>query len=511
LISNLTQAKLVRINKLSQDVEPWLAERWTVDASGRRYTLTLRPSIVFSDGNPFSADDVVFTFRALYDPKTQSSLADALQVDGKPLEVTAADAHTVVVTFPSAFAPGLRLLTNVPILPKHKLESALAGGTLASAWGLQTPPADIVGLGPFVLTTYQPGQRLVFDRNPHYWRKDDRGVALPYLDHLTVELVPDQNAELLRVEAGQLDLMTSEIAPESYSIVKRAADEGRLKLYDLGVGLVPDSFWFNLRPGAFKSDPRNAWLQRDEFRRAISMAVDRRAFADTVFFGAGEPVDGPETPANKKWYSPDVPRVPYDPAAATALLKTIGLVDRDEDGVLEDANRQPVRFTLITQKGRPRLERGAAVVRDDLKKVGIVMDVAAIDGGAVVERIVSGKYDAVYFSPQPTDTDPGTNPDFWFSSGTAHFWNPAQPTPATEWERRVDALMARQIAAPDEAERRRLFTEVLQIFAEHQPVLYFAAPRLFVAVSSRMIVTPALDPWPAMWSPDTVAVAASGR
>jgi peptide/nickel transport system substrate-binding protein len=507
LVSSLTQARLVRINKLTQDVEPWLAEGWKADADGRRYEIALRQNVTYSDGHPFTAEDVIFSFRAVYDPKVQSHLADTLTVGGKPIEVAAPDAHTIVLTLPSPFAPGLRLLSNLPILPKHVLEPALKAGTFATAWGLSTPPAQLVGLGPFLLKEYVPGQRLMFDRNPAYWRVDERGTKLPYLDHLTIEIVPDQNAELLRLQAGQLDLTSSEIPPEAYAATKRAADQGLVKLHDLGVALAADSFWFNLKPGAFKDDPRAPWIQRDELRRAISMAVDRRAFADTVFFGAGEPVDGPETPSNKKWYSPDVGKVPFDPDGAKKLLASIGLVDRNGDGRLEDAAGRPATFTLVTQKGRPKFERGAAVVRDALQKIGLTMEVAAIEGGAVVERILGAKYDAVYFSPQATDTDPGNNPDFWLSKGTAHLWNMAQPAPATEWEKRVDELMARQVAERDEHERQKIFWEVLRIFAEHQPVIYFAAPRVVVATSARMYVTPALDLLPALWSPDTIGIA----
>jgi peptide/nickel transport system substrate-binding protein len=506
LVTLLTQARLVRINKVTQDVEPWLAEKWSADPAGRQFTLALRQGVAFSDGHPFTAEDVLFTFQAVYDGRTQSALNDVMKVGGQPLTLSAPDAQTVVVTFPTPFAPGLRLLANVPILPKHKLEAALRDGTLGSAWGLATAPADIVGLGPFVLQEYRPGQRLVFDRNPRYWRKDADGVALPYLDRLTVDIVPDQNAELLRLQAGQIDTTSSEVAPDSYAATKRAADEGRVKLVDLGVALVADSFWINLKPGAFAGDPRAVWIQRDEFRRAISMAVDRRLFANTVFFGGGEPVDGPETPSNRKWYSAEVPRTAYDPEGARRVLASIGLVDRNGDGALDDAAGRPVTFTVVTQKGRPKLERGVAVVRDELKKIGVTMEIAALDGGAVIERIMSSKFDATYFNPQPTDTDPGGNLDFWLSSGSAHLWNMAQEKPATDWERRIDELMTRQVATLDEAERRRIFAEALRIFAEHQPILYFAAPRMYVAVSSRLVLTPALDPIPSLWSPDTVAV-----
>src|SRR6185295_7775647 len=248
-----------------------------------------------------------------------------------------------------------------------------------------------------------PGQRLVFARNQKYFGKAPDGGALPYLDRLVMDIIPDQSAELLRLESGQLDMMTSEISPDAYAPLKRAADQGRVTLLDLGVSRNANALWFNLKPGALGGDPRAAWLQRDEFRRAISMAVDRKRFADTVFFGAGEPVDGPETPSNKIWYSKEVPHTPYDPAAAKALLASIGLTDRNGDGQLEDSANRPVTFTAVTQKGRPKFERGLTVVRDELKAIGVTMEVAALDGNAVIERIQSAKYDAVYFAPQSTD------------------------------------------------------------------------------------------------------------
>ena len=507
LVSLLTQTRLVRINRVSQDAEPWLAESWTRSDDGLRYTIKLRPGVSFSDGHPFTADDVVFSFEAVYDEKTGSALADSLQMGGKKLQVVEGDPSTVVITFPAPFAPGLRILDNLPIVPRHKLEPALKAGTFASAWGLSTPPADIVGLGPFVLKEYLPGQRLVFARNPHYWRKDASGTPLPYLDQVTADVIPDESAEVLRLESGQIDMTFSSVAPESYALVKRAADAGRIKVMDLGVAYDADSFWLNLKPGAFAADPRAAWLQRDELRRAISMAVDRQLFADTVFLGAGVPVFGPVTPSNKKWYAADAPHAAHDPPRARELLASIGLADRNGDGVLEDARNQPARFTLLTQKGRPSLERGAAVIRDELKRVGLVVDVVAVDSGALIQRILDAKYDSVYFDVSTSDTDPAINPDFWFSSGSMHLWNMMQKTPATEWEKRIDELMTRQIASSDEAERKRLFDEVQKHFAEHLPVIYFVAPRVYVAASSRVTnLTPAVARPQLLWAADTIAV-----
>jgi peptide/nickel transport system substrate-binding protein len=506
LITHLTQARLVRIDRRTQELEPWLAESWTTSPDGLSYTLKLRQGLTFSDGAPFTSADVVFAFQAIYDRKTDSVLGDSMRVDGKPLAVTAPDPSTVVVRFPSPFGPGIRLLDNLAILPRHKLQAALDAGTLAKAWDLATPPADIAGLGPFVLKTYQPGQRLVFERNPRYWRMDARGQRLPVLDRLTLEIVPDQNAELLDLQTGQIDFTQSEVRPEDYATLKRAADKGQLSLLDLGVGLDADSFWLNLRPNR-PATAKRPWLLRTELRRAISHAVDRRAFADTVFLGAAVPVFGPITPGNQRWYSPNLPKFDYDVAAAKRLLAGLGLADRDGDGLLEDRTGATAGFTLMTAKGNTALERGAAFIAQELRKVGLAVEVAALDPGAAIDRIERGDYDAVYFRFLTTDLDPALNIDLWVSSGSAHVWNPGQATPGTEWEREIDHLMGRQVTALDQAQRKMLFDQVQTIVAEQLPMIQFAAPRIYLATSARVEhATPALLRPAILWNPDTLGV-----
>ena len=265
-----------------------------------------------------------------------------------------------------------------------------------------------------MLAEYAPGQRLVFARNPRYFRKDADGDALPYLDRVVVEIVPDQNAELLRLEAGQLDMTTTEIAPEDYAPLKRAADAGRVKLLDLGVGFDADALWFNLKPGAFAGDPRAAWLQRDELRRAISLAVDRKLFADTVFLGAGVPVYGPITPANKKWYSAEpAADAARSRARAKSCSRRSASTDRNGDGLLEDA-AQPAGALHAAHAERAtdaRARRGGDPRRAEEDRPH------RRRRGARRQRAdrtfpVAAKYDAVYFRVDTTDTDPAHQPRF---------------------------------------------------------------------------------------------------
>ena len=506
LVTLLTQARLVRVNQVTEEIEPWLADSWKRSDDGLRYVIKLKPNLQFSDGTPVSSADVVFSLAAAYDPA--SAIADSLQVLGKPLVANAVDALTVSLTFPSAFGPGLRVLDDLPILPKHKLESPLTAGKFAAAWSVSTPPANIVGLGPFVLADYRPGERMVFARNKNYFRTDSHGTQLPLLDRLIVEIVPDQDAQVLKLEAGETDTEMSEIRPEDYAPLKRAADQGRVQLLDLGVARDPDGLWINLRANAFESDPRRAWIQRDELRQAISSAVDRQRFADTVFLGAATPVFGPITPSNRKWFSKNVPQTAHDVSHAKDLLAQIGLVDRNHDGIVEDASGQPARLTLLTAKGQTALERGARDLSDQLRTIGLTVDVVALDGNALVQTFVSGqKYDAVYFHLTSTSADPALNRDFWLSSGDAHIWNPHQKTASTEWERQIDELIGRNVSALDETTRAASFVEAQKIFAAHQPMVYFAAPRVMVAASARMTnLAPAVSRPQLLWAADTIAV-----
>ncbi|MCX6551959.1 MAG: ABC transporter substrate-binding protein, partial [Acidobacteria bacterium] len=361
----------------------------------------------------------------------------------------------------------------------------------------------------FVLQDYRAGERLVFARNPRYWRKDAAGTQLPYLDRLTIEITPDQNTELLRLQSGQADLTQSEIRPDDYAALKREATAGRIRLVDAGLGYDADAFWFNLR-GAKAQDPRAAWLQRVELRRAVSHAVNRRAFADSVFLGAAEPLQGPVSPSNTTWYPPAtfaIEREAYDLAKARALVAGLGLRDTNNDGMLEDAAGAPARFALITQKGNTALEKGAAFIRDELKKVGLAVDVVPLEVGALVDRMTKGEYDALYFRFLTTDTDPGLNLDFWLSSGGAHVWNIEQEKPATPWEKDLDALMLKMAAARDLPARQQLFYQAQKLLAANLPVIYFAVPRLYVATSTRVAgAVPAPARPQILWNAEAIGV-----
>lgn len=500
LVSVLMHARLVRIQLDTQEVEPWLITAHQIGDGGRSLTLTLRDDVVWSDGAPFTSADVAFSFKAAFDPSVKSTVADALMVAGHPVQCEVLGPHQVKLTYAEPTAAALRTLDGLPILPQHVLGAALEAGTFRDQWTTTTPPAQLVGLGPFLLESYAPGERLVFVRNPRYFRK-----GFPKLDRLTVQIVPDQNAEFLQVSNGGLDVMTGDLRPDDLAAARTAAEAGTVRLHDVGVGLDPDMLWLNLKAEA--DGGVSGWKRRDEFRIALSKAVDRTAMANAVYQGQGVAVDGFVTPGNKAWFDPTRTMTPFDLAASKALLDTIGLTDRNGDGQRDAPDGSPARLTVLTQKGNAARERGAAFLQQAVRAVGLALDVVPLEQGALVEAITTGKYEAAYFGALASDTDPASQLNFWMSSGSFHPWNPAQATPATPWEAEIDRLMQLQVRSLDPAERTRLFAEVQKTFAAAQPAIYFAVPRVTVVTSRRLAgVRPGILQPSVLWNADDLSI-----
>jgi peptide/nickel transport system substrate-binding protein len=485
LFARLTQATLVRLNRATGELEPRLAREWTTSPDGLTWTLKLREGVRFSDGLPFTSADVLFTFQVLYDKRVASPLAGSAMVGDSPLTVRALDPHTIVIVFPAVYGPGLAILDSLPILPEHKLRKPFEAGTFARAWGVTTPPSEFAGLGPFTLLEYLPGQRVVYQSNPEFWRTDDQGRKLPYLDQIEVQIVPEQGAEILRLEAGTVDVTTDQVRAEDLAGLQALQARGVVTLNEAGVATNPEMLWLNLNPASSLAKTR-PWSQRTELRQAISHAVDRRKIVDTVYLGAAEPVFGPITPGYGEWYVPELPPIEFDQARARSLLASIGLTDRNGDGMLDDERGETARFAIVTQKGHTIRERTCAIIQEQLQAVGLTVDVVALERTAFFSQVLGGTYEAALLQLIFDSFDPAAQVDFWSSNKGFHIWHPSQPKPASDWEARIDELMIEQATTLDRAERRRLFAEAQRILAANQPVITFAAPKVVVATSARV-------------------------
>ncbi len=485
LVADQLSADLVHINRRTYELEPALATRWELAPDGRTYTVHLRRGLRFSDGSPFTADDVIFTMTALQDPRSESTIADQLRVDGKFPTVAGIDSQTVRITMPRPVGTGLRAFDSIPILPKSRLLKSYQDGSLSDAWGPVADPKEVVGLGPFRLKEYHRGIRVVLERNPYYWKKDRSGQILPYLDMISFLVVQDRNAEALRFETGEVDVLT-DMSSEHYARLRRSGQAPEFTLKDLGPGLGMDFLWFNLNPRKTASgtpwvDPeKQALFQQAGFRRAISNALDRDGIVRSVLLGLGTPQFGPISSGNKVWYDTGTPTPAYAPKQARSLLAQIGLKDTDAGGTLLFGSRhRPLEFVLLTARGNAARERSSEIIRQNLAQVGIRVSIQFLPPAELAGRFLSSSdYEAILFGLTPTDIVPDLQTDLWYSSGRFHFWNPNQSRPGTPWEAEMDSLIGRMVQSMDPEARMKAFRQVQEIWARQMPAIPTIAPNI---------------------------------
>jgi peptide/nickel transport system substrate-binding protein len=492
-INRFMFAALLGFDSTSQEIEPGLADWWTNSPDGKTWTFHLRKNLRWSDGAPLTADDVVFTFNdVIYNPKIDNPYRDTLQIDGKSFTVTKVDDQTIQVVTPDTFAPFLELFgAGISIVPKHVLAKSVADGTFASAYGINWKPEDLVGSGPFIIKEYRTAQSILMARNPYFFEVDSNGQRLPYLDNIVFSIVPDRNAISLRFLSGECDVHDLIYANE-YDQFKAAAASGKFKLYEPGVGLETDFFWFNentnvdAKTGKPLVDPvKLKWFRNVKFRQACAYALDRDALIKSVFSGRAIPNYGFVTPASKKWFNPDIPQYPHDLAKARELLKEIGIEDRKGDGTLEDADGNPIEFVFNTNIENNSRMKAAVLIQADLQKLGFKVVLQPIEFNTLVHKIDDTyNYDCILMGFFAGSTDPSISADVLRSSGREHQWFPKEKAPSTDWEARLDYLMDAQNKTLSFAERKKDYDEVQQILGEEQSLIFTATPYYYGAARS---------------------------
>lgn len=497
-------ADLIHINRATQKTEPALARSWNVSSDGRVYTLKLRRDLRFSDGHPFDADDVVFSFQVYLDEKVRAPQRDLLIVGGQPISVQKLDAETVRFELAKPYAAAERLFDSIAILPRHLLESAYRNGKFSEVWPLTTAPAQFAGLGPFRLKEYVPGVRMVLDKNRYYWKEDRVHNRLPYLDQLTFLFVASEDAQVIRFQSGDTDIL-SRFSAENFEVLEKQQTARGYSLFDLGPGLEYNFLFFNLNAIASKNLPeiarKQAWFQDVQFRQAVSAAIDRESIVRLVYNGRATPLWGPVTPGDKLWIDESIPHPQQSRDRARELLKSAGFT-WNSGGTLVDPRGNSVEFSILASSSNAQRTKMATLIQDDLSQLGMNVHVVPLEFHAVVDRLLkSYNYEAAVMGLANGDTDPNPEMNVWLSSGSTHLWQPNQEKPATAWEAEVDRLMEEQLVTLNYAKRKRLYDRVQEIIAEQMPIICLVSPNILVGAKNRIAdFHPAiLDPY-ALWN-----------
>jgi len=462
-IRYLTGGVLVRANRKTQDLEPELAESWKVSKDGKQITFKLRRGITFSDGSPFSSEDVAFTMQRLMDPALHSSTGDAFRSGSGAVSTKIIAPDQIAIIFPAPLAGLERLFDQVAIMSAH------------------SPKKEAAVLGPFLVAEYKAGSSVLLRRNPNYWKKDSQGHRLPYLDSIRLDIQSNRDVEMLRFKRGELDLIN--VLDSDYFDRLAASSPGLA--HDAGASLDSDFMWFNQVASAPIPEYKRAWFRSANFRRAISEAINRDDLSRVVFNGHAQPAVGPVSPANKFWFNSKLKAESYRPDAALKRLQTDGF--HLQNGALFDRGGNAVEFSIVTNAGSKPRERMAVMVQEDLGKLGIKVNVVTLDFPSLIERISQKfNYEAAMLGFRNVDLDPNGQMNIWLSSAENHAWNPQQKSPETAWEAEIDRLMRAQASTADPKKRKESFDRVQEIAAEQAPFIYLVNRHALSAVSATL-------------------------
>jgi peptide/nickel transport system substrate-binding protein len=464
VVRYLTGGVLVRVNRQTQQLEPELATSWKISDAGRTITFTLRSNQFFSDGTPFTADDVDFTVKQLMDPNLHSVTGDQFRSGQGSVETKVLSPNKIRITFPAPVAGLDRQFDQVAIMSS------------------KSPKKEKAVLGPFYVADHKPGTFVYLRKNDNYWKKDSSGRKLPLLDAIRLDIQPNRDIELMRFKRGELDLINA-LDSDLFDKLSRSIPD---QVRDAGPSLDSEQMWFNQVPTADIPAYKKDWFNSQNFRRAVSMSINRADIARIVYAGRANPAIGPTSPANKLWFNSKLKPLPYDNDGAVKLLGQDGF--QLQGGTLRDRSGNAVEFSIITNSTNKPRERMATMIQQDLSRIGIKVNVVTLDLPSLIERITSKfNYEAAILGFINTEIDPNAQMTVWMSDGENHAWYPNQESPATAWEAEMDKLMQAQTQSSDPKKRKAAWDRLQEIVYEQQPMIYLINKNALSAISTNLV------------------------
>ncbi|MEP0979092.1 ABC transporter substrate-binding protein [Leptolyngbya sp. FACHB-17] len=504
---------LTRENGVTGNYEPALAESWKFSPDNKRIVFTLRPNLKWSDGTPLTSDDVVFTYEDIvFNPKIPTDQKETIQIGTQKVfpKVRKINDRQVEFILPEPFAPLLAATAapeGVMILPKHALAEAVknklpdGNSAFISTWGTDTEPKKIITNGAYVIDSYSAGQRLVLKRNPYYWRKDQSGKQLPYIDRIIWQFIENQDTQLVRFRSGDLDVMgdTRPLRPEYFSLLKREDKRGNFQVLNGGPWSGVLYLTFNLSKAKDQNgkpfvDPiKSKWFNTLEFRQAVAYAIDRDRINTNLFRGLGVVQNSPISVQSPFSLKEGLRVYNYNPQKSRELLKKAGFKYNDR-GQLFDSEGNRVRFTLMTNANNLTRVAIGAQVRQDLSKIGIEVDYNPINFNVLIDRINGSREWDAHMIGFTGGIEPQGLANLWMTSGGSHSFNltqqPGQPKMqgyvANDWEKEIDRLFIEGARELDPEKRKKIYDEFQKLVQEQLPVIHLVNDSALMAVRNRV-------------------------
>jgi peptide/nickel transport system substrate-binding protein len=481
LVRFLTGGVLVRVNRLTQQLEPELASSWTLSPDGKVLSFRLRDGLHFSDGSELSSRDVAWTLHRILAEGSGAPVAEEF-LTPQQVKVETPDLHTVIVRLPNHIVGAIRIFDEISIEPMGRVTEGK------------------ITAGPFTVAEYRRGQLVRLRRNPAFWKHDVAGVQLPYATGVRLDIVSNREREVSLFQRGVYDLIDG-LPAENFNALARIAP-GSVR--DMGPSLNTEQIWFNQSPNAPLPDFERAWFANRSFRVAVSQGIHRADLARIAYDGHATPAFGFVSPANLAWHNKDLQFPHEDGEAARKLLSSAGFHLRGN--LLYDRGEHPIRFSILTNAGNAARQKMATLLQQDLAALGMQVTVVTLDFPALIERIMhTQNYEACLLGIANVDPDPNAMANIWLSSSPNHQWNPSEKTPATPWEAEIDEQVRSQAITLSGVNRKRAMDRLQQIVADQQPFIYLVHPNTLFAISPKLVnVRPAVLSPGLVWNIDTL-------
>ena len=452
---------LVRWNLAYTEVLPCVAASWEVNASATEFVFRLRPAMKWSDGKPFTADDVVFSIEdCAKNPELYKSTPSTLSIAGKPVVVTKVNDTTVKFTFASSYALFLEQLATPlgqypTLFPKHYCSQFLPKyNTNATAqakaanvpdwptlfrnkcgdieiparWGNVEKPT----LDPWIITEAYSGgaTRVVMDRNPYFWQVDQNGQQLPYIDRLNFSIAQDVESLMLDALSGKLDIQERHIdSLQNKPTLSQNMQKGGYRLIEL---INTGAQQVQIYPNITHKDPKvREMMGNKQFRQALSLGINRKEIIDIVYLGQSEPYQAGPRPGHP-WYHEKLARqfTEFDPKQANDILDKLGYNKRDGQKMRLRPDGQKVFFSIdVIPTLYPDAVDALELVKRHWADIGVDIKVNTIERALYYTRGDSNDHDAATW-PGPGGLDPMLDPRDYFAQ---HPQGTRYAIPWTQW------------------------------------------------------------------------------
>jgi len=451
---------------------PGIAEKWEISPDGKRYTFHLNPKATFSDGTPVKASDVLFTIKKIVDPASEAAqLAGGFEMLDLP-NSKVIDDRTLVVAFKDVLASQQFQFNQVMVIPEH----VYSHGDFKTAF-----TNNGVGAGPYRIVRRVPGKEIVLERREDFWG------TKPPLQYVVFKIISDSNTAWAAMQRGDIDETT--ISSDVWYMESRKPELQKnidfRRFYTLTYNFIP---W----------NCRNPILADKRVRRALAMCIDLQSVINNLYHGTARAMNGPFTP--DEWaYNPDVPVVQYNPQEAQHILASVGWLDTDHDGVL-DKGGKPLKFDMLINSGSATALPFAVPLQQELKKIGVQMNLVTLDPSTFLQRFLAGNFDAAYLG---WDLDPDPDPFPLFHSSQ---FPPRGQNCVFYSNPEVDRLINAERTQIDISKRIPIFRQLHAVLADDQPYTWTLQVSTKWAVSRRIRGIGDSKGWgPNLWYPGEFA------